>query len=58
VLGGGVFLNARLLTSVIRRLEAHILKPIVPRLLPPNNGAISYGQAVSAAARMARETAS
>ena len=58
VLGGGVFLNARLLASVIQRLEAHILKPIVPRLLPPNNGAISYGQAVSAAARMARETAS
>ena len=54
-LGGGVFQNARLLESVARRLRAHRLTALVPRRLPPNDGAVSYGQAVVAAARLARE---
>lgn len=54
-LGGGVFQNARLLTSLVRRLEALRLKVLVPRRLGPNDGAISYGQAVVAAALLARE---
>ena len=56
VLSGGVFQNARLLSSVVRRLESHILEPLVPRQLPQNNGGVSYGQAVVAAARLARDT--
>jgi hydrogenase maturation protein HypF len=57
VLSGGVFQNARLLSSVVQRLEAHILQPLVPRQLPPNNGSVSYGQAVVAAARLQAEGA-
>ncbi len=56
VLCGGVFHNVRLLASLISRLEAHILDPLVPRQLPPNNGGVSFGQAVVAAARMADES--
>jgi len=51
-LGGGCFQNARLLGSVRRRLEAHGLEVLVPTVLGPNDGAVSYGQAVVAAARM------
>jgi hydrogenase maturation protein HypF len=51
-LGGGCFQNARLLSSVRRRLEGAGLRVIVPCRLSPNDGAISYGQAVVAAARM------
>jgi hydrogenase maturation protein HypF len=49
-LGGGVFQNARLLTSLRWRLEHHGLRVLVPRRLSPNDGAISYGQAAVAAA--------
>jgi hydrogenase maturation protein HypF len=52
-LGGGCFQNARLVTSLRRRLEWHGLTVLRPRQLPPNDGAVSYGQAVSAAARLA-----
>jgi hydrogenase maturation protein HypF len=51
-LGGGCFQNARLLTSVKSRLEESGLRVLVPRRLSPNDGAVSYGQAVVAAARM------
>ena len=51
-LGGGVFQNARLLLSGRRRLESGGFTVLVPRLLSPNDGAVSYGQAVVAAARM------
>jgi hydrogenase maturation protein HypF len=51
-LGGGVFQNGRLLSSVIRRLRGHGLRVLTPRLLSPNDGAISYGQAAVAAARL------
>ncbi len=49
-LGGGVFQNARLLGSLRRRLLDARFRVLVPRLLSPNDGAISYGQAAIAAA--------
>ena len=49
-LGGGTFQNARLLESVERRLIGHGFRVLVPRCLSPNDGAVSYGQAVVAAA--------
>lgn len=52
-LGGGVFQNVRLLTSLARRLQVIGLEVLAPRLLSPNDGAVSYGQAVVAAARLA-----
>jgi hydrogenase maturation protein HypF len=54
-LGGGVFQNARLLTSLQGRLEALRLQVLTARRLGPNDGAVSYGQAAVAAARLARE---
>jgi len=54
-LGGGVFQNTRLLTSLTRRLELDGFRVLVPRRLSPNDGAISYGQAAIAAALLARE---
>ncbi len=54
-LGGGVFQNARLMTSVRRRLETRGLRVLVPRQLSPNDGAISYGQAAVAAAVLRAE---
>jgi hydrogenase maturation protein HypF len=56
-LGGGVFQNARLLGSVRARCEAIGIRTLVPRLLSPNDGAVSYGQAAIAAARLAAERA-
>lgn len=54
VLGGGVFQNTRLLTSLRWRLEHHGLRVLIPRQLSPNDGAISYGQAAVAAALLAQ----
>jgi hydrogenase maturation protein HypF len=54
-LGGGTFQNARLLASLCQRLTACGLRVLTPRALPPNDGAISYGQAAVAAARLAQE---
>ena len=51
-LAGGTFQNARLLLSLRRRLEERGLRPLIPRVLPPGDGAISYGQAAVAAARL------
>ncbi len=53
VLGGGTFQNARLLGSMVRRLRGLGLEVLWPRRLGPNDGAISYGQAAVAAARLA-----
>ena len=53
-LGGGVFQNVRLLAWTSTRLEAAGLRVLVPERLPPNDGAISYGQAAVAAAGPAR----
>jgi hydrogenase maturation protein HypF len=52
VLSGGVFQNRRLLASVAAGLDAGGLRVLVPERLPVNDGAISYGQAVVAAATM------
>lgn len=49
-LGGGVFQNVRLLSSVRHRLEERGLLVLLPRELGPNDSAISYGQAAVAAA--------
>lgn len=53
-LGGGSFQNARLLTSLVGRLQGFGLTVLWPRRLSPNDGAISYGQAAVAAARLAQ----
>jgi hydrogenase maturation protein HypF len=50
VLSGGVFQNRRLLQDTAGRLRARGLRVLVPERLPPNDGAISYGQAAIAAA--------
>jgi hydrogenase maturation protein HypF len=57
-LGGGVFQNARLLTSARQRLEALGLQVLTARRLGPNDGAVSYGQAAAGAARLARQSRS
>lgn len=51
-LGGGVFQNTRLLRDVTAALEEIGLTALLPRQLSPNDGAISYGQAAVAAARL------
>ncbi len=53
VLSGGTFQNLRLLASTRHRLEAQGFRVLTHRLVPPNDGGISYGQAASAAARLA-----
>jgi hydrogenase maturation protein HypF len=55
VLSGGVFQNRRLLESTSAVLRDREIEAIVPELLPPNDGGISYGQAAVAAARSAFE---
>jgi hydrogenase maturation protein HypF len=52
VLSGGVFQNRVLLELAIAELERVGLRPLVPEKLPPGDGAISYGQAAVAAARL------
>ena len=54
-LAGGVFQNVRLLASLRGRLARAGLRVLTSRALPPNDGAISYGQAAVAAARAARK---
>ena len=51
VLSGGVFQNRLLLMRTRERLEQRGLRVLVPRLLPPNDGGVAYGQAAVAAAR-------
>jgi len=53
VLSGGSFQNLRLLASTRRRLEEHGFRVLTHRLVPPNDGGISYGQAAVSAARLA-----
>jgi hydrogenase maturation protein HypF len=54
VLSGGVFQNRLLLERTLPALESAGLRPLVPELLPPGDGGISYGQAAVAAAQLAR----
>ena len=53
VLSGGVFQNALLLRLTAAALREAGLRVLVPELLPPNDGGISFGQAAVAAARLA-----
>jgi hydrogenase maturation protein HypF len=55
VLAGGVFQNARLLTSLQARLASRHFTVLSANALPPNDGAISYGQAAIAAAMLAAD---
>jgi hydrogenase maturation protein HypF len=50
VLSGGVFQNRVLLALTTAELERRGLRVLVPRLLPPNDGGIAFGQAAVAAA--------
>jgi len=54
-LGGGCFVNRRLLTEVTRRLRAQGLRVLVGGRVPVGDGGISYGQAAVAAAQLAAE---
>jgi hydrogenase maturation protein HypF len=56
-LAGGSFQNRRLLESVAAGLRSAGLRVLIPERLPPNDGAISYGQAAVAAARLSRSMA-
>ncbi|HEX6315235.1 MAG TPA: carbamoyltransferase HypF [Gemmatimonadaceae bacterium] len=49
-LGGGCFQNARLLSALRRALQREGFTVLAPRQLSPNDGAVSVGQAVVAAA--------
>jgi hydrogenase maturation protein HypF len=51
VLSGGVFQNRRLLERAAAELQRSDLRVLVPRLLPPNDGGVAYGQVAVAAAR-------
>jgi hydrogenase maturation protein HypF len=51
VLSGGTFQNLRLLAATTRRLERDGFRVLSHRLVPPNDGGVSYGQAAAAAAR-------
>ena len=50
VLSGGSFQNLRLLSSTRERLEQHGFRVLTHRLVPPNDGGISFGQAAVGAA--------
>ncbi|HET7564333.1 MAG TPA: carbamoyltransferase HypF [Gemmatimonadaceae bacterium] len=53
VLSGGVFQNVLLLERTARALMADGFGVLVPERLPPNDGGVSYGQAVVALGRSA-----
>jgi hydrogenase maturation protein HypF len=53
VLSGGVFQNQWLATNIVRRLTGDGFEVHTNRMVPANDGGISYGQAAVAAARLA-----
>jgi hydrogenase maturation protein HypF len=53
-LGGGCMVNRLLLTGLSQGLAEHGFEVLVPRLLPPGDGGLAYGQAVLGAVAMAR----
>jgi hydrogenase maturation protein HypF len=57
-LSGGVFQNRRLASTLLRRLARDGFEPFINRLVPCNDGGISYGQAAVAAARLTAGAAS
>ncbi|GAA2540021.1 carbamoyltransferase HypF [Streptomyces levis] len=54
-LGGGCFVNGRLLSEVRRQLRSQGLRVLFGHEVPAGDGGISYGQAAVAAARLAKE---
>ena len=54
VLSGGVFQNSILLTGLTRALEKKDFKVFSHQQVPTNDGGISLGQAVVAAAKVSR----
>ncbi len=52
VLSGGCVQNLRLLGSLRKRLEAEGYRVLSHRLVPPNDGGVSYGQVAVAAATL------
>lgn len=57
-LAGGCFQNARLLLAVRRLLVEEGCDVLVPRVLGPNDGAVSVGQAAVGAARLSGSSSS
>jgi len=55
-LSGGVFMNGYLTMHGARRLEAEGFRVFTHTLLPPNDGGISAGQVLAAAARRSRSS--
>jgi hydrogenase maturation protein HypF len=52
VLSGGVFQNITLLLQTVKLLEAKKIVVCLPRLIPPNDGGLSLGQAAVAGKRL------
>jgi hydrogenase maturation protein HypF len=53
-LGGGCLVNRLLQDALLREIGRQGRAALLPRLLPPGDGGLSYGQAVLAAAALAR----
>jgi hydrogenase maturation protein HypF len=56
VLSGGVFQNRLLLEQTLERLTAMKFQVYINRIVPPNDGGVSLGQAAVAAARLRLST--
>jgi len=54
-LGGGCLVNRLLARDLPRELELRGFEPLLPRLLPPGDSGLSYGQAAVAVAALARD---